>query len=215
MASRVRRVGAGTADGALKIMLEDPVPKRFAQVRQRSGKSFPAAPEIATEALCDARARNVSALESSLIRAHGAFGLGANADAGGRRAARQARRASLMAMHKAVNAHKYASIFRKPVNPRDAPNYDTIITEPMDLGTIKRNIDADGYPTLSAFSRDVRLICLNTIKFNGKESDYYVYGCELMAHGMDVVEAELHRQRQDTGMAAASDTHAWPVRASR
>ena len=73
----IEQIEAGTADGALKIMLEDPVPKRFAQVRQRSGKSFPAAPEIATEALCDARARNVSALESSLIRAHGAFGLGA------------------------------------------------------------------------------------------------------------------------------------------
>ena len=87
----IEQIEAGTADGALQSMLNDPVPQRFAQVQQRSGKSFPDAPEISTEALCDARARNIAALESSLIRVHGAFGLGANADAGGgRRAARQA-----------------------------------------------------------------------------------------------------------------------------
>ena len=192
----VQAVEAGELDATLDAVVQEALPApKFSAVLARC--TFPDPPpelEVPSDVLSEARAREAVALEERIFRMRGGSAYDESLDAAGRRAQRQRRRAVLMELHKGVNAHKYASIFRKPVNPRDAPNYLNLIETPMDLGTIKRNIDSDSYPSVSAFSRDVRLIATNTITFNGAESDYYVYGTELMAHSMGLVEAELRRQ---------------------
>jgi hypothetical protein len=58
------------------------------------------------------------------------------------------------------------------VNPdRDgAPNYFSIVKRPVDLGTIRRRLLDDEYPSVAAWSRDMALIWTNAEKFNGRDS---------------------------------------------
>lgn len=65
-----------------------------------------------------------------------------------------------------------ATWFRNPVDPiRDnAPNYFDIIKHPMDLSTVRKNLDAGVYPTVQAFVQDMRLIFVNAYRYNGKDT---------------------------------------------
>ncbi|WWD20285.1 hypothetical protein CI109_104761 [Kwoniella shandongensis] len=64
--------------------------------------------------------------------------------------------------------HKSSFFFRQPVDPvRDAaPDYLTIITQPMDLSTIRAKLDNGMYATRQEFVADIRLIIANCYKYN-------------------------------------------------
>ena len=64
--------------------------------------------------------------------------------------------------------------FRQPVDPvRDnAPDYLKIITNPMDLGTMKKKLSNDEYHSVQSFIDDIKLICDNSKLFNGEKSLY-------------------------------------------
>lgn len=62
--------------------------------------------------------------------------------------------------------------FRLPVDPiRDnAPNYFDVVKNPMDLGTMKKKLSKNEYGTVNDFVSDIRLICNNSIEYNGEQS---------------------------------------------
>lgn len=90
---------------------------------------------------------------------------------------------------------EYSYIFDKPVDPvRDqAPDYFEIIRQPMDLGTIKRRLDAGGYRTFSAFCKDVRLVWDNARMYNPKDSGIYMIADRMS----DFFEKEWIRYEQN------------------
>lgn len=54
-----------------------------------------------------------------------------------------------------------AFVFNEPVDPvkHGCPNYNEVIKQPMDLGTIKQKLDANAYQdSIEAFAEDVRLV---------------------------------------------------------
>jgi len=53
-----------------------------------------------------------------------------------------------------------------------APGYSLEIEHPMDLSTIKKNINRNQYLSLEEFGADVKLMYENCALFNGPESDY-------------------------------------------
>lgn len=57
--------------------------------------------------------------------------------------------------------------FLYPVDP-SIPNYYDIIKEPMDLGTVKKNLDDRVYQNSEQWKHDIILIWNNSIKFNKK-----------------------------------------------
>ena len=67
----------------------------------------------------------------------------------------------------------YAWPFYKPVNAEalNLHDYHTIITKPMDLGTVKSNMDARRYKSAEAFAEDVRMIFKNCYKYNPDTHD--------------------------------------------
>ena len=81
-------------------------------------------------------------------------------------------------------AHKWGFPFASPVDP-DAlglPTYREIVTEPMDLGTIKKLIEDGGkYVMSEEVDADVRLTFANAMKFNGEGTDVHVMARELLA----------------------------------
>ncbi|QLQ80830.1 hypothetical protein HG537_0E01850 [Torulaspora globosa] len=72
---------------------------------------------------------------------------------------------------KELTSKKYASFnypFLEPVDPvaMNLPTYFDYVKEPMDLGTVAKNLDNWKYHTLEEFERDVRLVFENCYKFN-------------------------------------------------
>lgn len=80
--------------------------------------------------------------------------------------------AALLACYKKISSHKTAAVFRKAVNPLEAPGYKERILFPMDLGLIRKMIVARMIKSFSSLHQRVGLICHNCVKFNGRESDY-------------------------------------------
>lgn len=64
--------------------------------------------------------------------------------------------------------HKYGYVFNAPVDPvaLGVPDYFTVITSPMDLGTIKANLHDSIYSSPLEFASDVRLTFANALKYN-------------------------------------------------
>jgi len=67
-----------------------------------------------------------------------------------------------------------AGPFQKPVNRRQLPTYYELISNPMDLSTIRDKIQRYEYRTAEAFVKDFELMKSNAIKFNGKYFDPFM-----------------------------------------
>ncbi|GBG25890.1 Histone acetyltransferase HAC1 [Hondaea fermentalgiana] len=67
----------------------------------------------------------------------------------------------------------YAYIFRKPVDPvaMGIPDYFEVIKRPMDLSTIKRQLEVNYYKTMRSFKEDVLLVYNNAILYNPESQD--------------------------------------------
>lgn len=66
-----------------------------------------------------------------------------------------------------------AEPFLEPVSERDAPGYHEVIKRPMDLGTVRRKLDAGEYTTPVQFSQDMTLIWTNAQNYNERGSEYW------------------------------------------
>ncbi|XAR48719.1 hypothetical protein NMG60_11031624 [Bertholletia excelsa] len=64
---------------------------------------------------------------------------------------------------------KRFSVFHYPVLDEDAPNYHSIIQNPMDVATLLQRVDSGKYVTSKAFLEDFDLILANAKKYNGDD----------------------------------------------
>ncbi|KAK6930581.1 AAA ATPase, AAA+ lid domain [Dillenia turbinata] len=64
---------------------------------------------------------------------------------------------------------KRFSVFHCPVMDEDAPNYRSVIQNPMDMATLLQRVDCGHYITCSAFLQDVDLIWANAKAYNGDD----------------------------------------------
>ncbi|KAG4301879.1 hypothetical protein PCK1_001855 [Pneumocystis canis] len=71
-----------------------------------------------------------------------------------------------------LRKHKDARPFNQPVDPvkLNIPTYPTIITNPMDFGTIDKKLSSKQYETVEAFTKDIDLVFTNCFTFNGSEN---------------------------------------------
>ena len=74
-----------------------------------------------------------------------------------------------------LKKHQYSFPFLKPVDPitLQVPDYFDIVKEPMDLGTVERNLRNGVYANPSQFASDIRKIWNNSFLYNAKGSDIY------------------------------------------
>ena len=66
--------------------------------------------------------------------------------------------------------HPCASIFSKPVSKEENPDYFQKITEPMDLGEIRKKLENKEYETYEDWKYDINLVWSNAIEYNGTKS---------------------------------------------
>eukprot|EP00047_Mylnosiga_fluctuans_P001870 m.222246 g.222246 ORF g.222246 m.222246 type:complete len:844 (-) comp10732_c0_seq1:3505-6036(-) len=84
-------------------------------------------------------------------------------------------------VHKDVSSHRYAFPFLTPVDDvlLNLPDYYTIITNPMDLGTIKKRLRSGYYANAAACLADFELMFNNCYRYNRPTEDVYKMGQEL------------------------------------
>lgn len=75
-------------------------------------------------------------------------------------------RKSIMILWNEIAAHKYASVFLRPITEEKVPGYLSVVRRPMDLQTIKRNIESGLIRTTEEFQRDIMLMCTNATVYN-------------------------------------------------
>ncbi|KAK4271769.1 hypothetical protein QN277_020411 [Acacia crassicarpa] len=82
---------------------------------------------------------------------------------------------------KSLTSCPYSWVFSKPVDPvaLNIPDYFSIISEPMDLGTIKSKLQNNLYSSAEEFAADVRLTFSNAMTYNPPGNDVHLMAKEL------------------------------------
>ncbi|KAE8812876.1 transcription factor GTE4-like [Hordeum vulgare] len=78
--------------------------------------------------------------------------------------------------------HKHGWVFNVPVDASalGLHDYHTIITKPMDLGTVKSRLAAGHYKSPREFATEVRLTFQNAMRYNPKGQDVYFMAEQLL-----------------------------------
>ncbi|XP_010273394.1 PREDICTED: transcription factor GTE11 [Nelumbo nucifera] len=86
-----------------------------------------------------------------------------------------------MALLKKLMNHPVGWVFNQPVDPvaLNIPDYFSIISEPMDLGTIKSKLQKKLYSCAEEFTADVRLTFSNAMLYNPPTNDVHKMAKEL------------------------------------
>lgn len=103
---------------------------------------------------------------------------------------------SMMLVYNRLASNKYASLFFKPITEEQAPGYGAIVYRPMDLQTIKKNIDTGVIRTSLEFKRDVMLMFTNAIMFNKTQDTVYSMALQMQKESMDPVDILLQAEGQ-------------------
>ncbi|XP_017780549.1 PREDICTED: bromodomain-containing protein 7 [Nicrophorus vespilloides] len=80
--------------------------------------------------------------------------------------------------------------FAWPVTDNIAPGYSAIITNPMDLSTMRQKIDDNEYKDLQDFMEDFKLMCTNAMKYNHADTIYYKASKKLLHAGLKLALPE-------------------------
>ncbi|XP_019444604.1 PREDICTED: transcription factor GTE8-like isoform X3 [Lupinus angustifolius] len=82
---------------------------------------------------------------------------------------------------KILMSQTYSWVFNKPVDPiaLKIPDYFRIISQPMDLGTIKTKLEKNVYFGIEEFAADVRLTFSNAMTYNPHSNDVHLMAKDL------------------------------------
>eukprot|EP00794_Sanderia_malayensis_P005432 gene5432-6111_t len=115
-------------------------------------------------------------------------------------------RKSIMLVWKSIASHKYANVFMHPVTNDEAPGYDSIIKRPIDLSTIKKNIETGALKTTNEFQRDMMLMFQNALMYNRADHDVYRMAEEMRGEVMEQIQSFIATQFHVLVQSADRDT---------
>lgn len=95
--------------------------------------------------------------------------------------------------------HSFGWVFNEPVDPvkLGIPDYFSIITKPMDLGTIKKKLEKQLYSSTCMFAEDVRLTFSNAMRYNPPNNFAHEYAkglSEIFDSSWKVLESKWKRE---------------------
>ncbi|KAL5573743.1 hypothetical protein UlMin_023340 [Ulmus minor] len=110
--------------------------------------------------------------------------------------------------------HKHGWVFNEPVDAQrlGLHDYHTIITHPMDLGTIKSRLIKNWYKSPKEFAEDVRLAFRNAMTYNPKGQDVHIMAEQLskiFEERWVIIESDYNREMRfgyDYGMGLPTPT---------
>lgn len=108
---------------------------------------------------------------------------------------------SVMLIYGRLATHKYASLFLKPITDDQAPGYHSIIYRPMDLQTIRKNIENGVIRTTVEFQRDVLLMFNNAVMYNKTNGHVYNMARQMQMESIQQIQLYMQAQNQIDGPA--------------
>ncbi|XP_064082061.1 bromodomain-containing protein 8-like [Macrobrachium nipponense] len=100
----------------------------------------------------------------------------------------------IMILWNEIAAHRFASIFLRPITDEQAPGYHSVVYRPMDLQTIKRNIESGMIRNTAEFQRDMMLMFLNAIMYNTSDHNVHQMAHQMMQDTIATIESFLNTQ---------------------
>ncbi|XP_044744715.1 bromodomain-containing protein 8 isoform X2 [Coccinella septempunctata] len=104
---------------------------------------------------------------------------------------------SIMLVYSWLAAHKYSSLFLKPITDEQAPGYHNLIYRPMDFHTLRKNIENGVIRTTQEFKRDVMLMLNNAIMYNKTNGTVYNMTRELQQEAVESIQLLLQAQSSE------------------
>jgi len=103
---------------------------------------------------------------------------------------------------KGLQSHSHGWVFNSPVDPVELglPDYFEVIEKPMDLGTVKKQLDNGVYRSLNEVEHDVSLTFGNAMLYNPEGSVVWNMAKELQdrfAKDYDVLMGQLHAEEEE------------------
>lgn len=110
-----------------------------------------------------------------------------------------------MAMHKILDqlvSKDTLEIFLEPVDTTEVPDYATVIKNPMDLGTMRENLNKGLYSNLDDLEADFQLMIRNCLLYNDKETIFYKMGVKMKDQGT-IIFRQARKELERSGMIEA------------
>lgn len=117
---------------------------------------------------------------------------------------KQVDNAAMLALVKRISNHRTAAVFRRAVNPLEAPGYADRILFPIDLTLIKKMVVCGAISTFEDLYQHIGLICHNCVKFNGRDSDYSMLTRDFENYVDDSFIDFMQKQKDKATAAAAA-----------
>ncbi|KAM9439123.1 bromodomain-containing protein 8 isoform 3-T3 [Salvelinus alpinus] len=115
---------------------------------------------------------------------------------------------AIMLVWRAAANHRYANVFLQPVTDDIAPGYHSIVHRPMDLSTIKKNIETGLIRTTAEFQRDIMLMFQNAVMYNSCDHDVFHMALEMQRDVLEQIQqflaTQLIMQTSESGVSAKS-----------
>ncbi|KAM6986632.1 bromodomain-containing protein 8 [Aplochiton taeniatus] len=115
---------------------------------------------------------------------------------------------AIMLVWRAAANHRYANVFLQPVTDEIAPGYHSIVHRPMDLSTIKKNIETGLIRTTAEFQRDIMLMFQNAVMYNSSDHDVFHMALEMQRDVLEQIQqflaTQLIMQTSESGISAKS-----------
>ncbi|XP_057215469.1 bromodomain-containing protein 8 isoform X1 [Triplophysa rosa] len=115
---------------------------------------------------------------------------------------------AIMLVWRAAANHRYANVFLQPVTDDIAPGYHSIVHRPMDLFTIKKNIENGLIRTTAEFQRDIMLMFQNAVMYNSSDHDVFHMALEMQRDVLEQIQqflaTQLIMQTSESGISAKS-----------
>ena len=111
--------------------------------------------------------------------------------------------APLTALCKKIANHRTSMVFRRPVNPKEAPGYEERIPFPIDVSLVKKMVQAGQVRSFRDLHERMGLISHNCCKYNGRKSDYGAVSRDFEAYVDDVIISAVNVYNYNAKKAAA------------
>ncbi|XP_070230497.1 bromodomain-containing protein 8 isoform X2 [Bos mutus] len=105
---------------------------------------------------------------------------------------------AIMLVWRAAANHRYANVFLQPVTDDIAPGYHSIVQRPMDLSTIKKNIENGLIRSTAEFQRDIMLMFQNAVMYNSSDHDVYHMAVEMQRDVLEQIQFKIGCKAAET-----------------
>lgn len=92
---------------------------------------------------------------------------------------------SVLLVWNEMNSHRFSHMFgSQAVSSHDGPDYQDVVRRPMDMATVKRNVENGNTRNIAQFQRDVYLMFSNATMYYSSDSEVRRRDCRHMTQSL-------------------------------